>query len=82
MWKKAVMEENMPWQQFLIPYKDMIRIKAQFLIGAVPTVVFVNEDRKIVKKFVGFTEKNVQNYKDFITKFITKESVRKKLHQE
>jgi len=81
-WKKAVKEEKMPWQQFLIPHKDIIKIKAQFLIGAVPTVVFVSRDRTIVKKFVGFSEKNVEEYKYFITEYLTKDSVRRELRQE
>lgn len=71
-WEKALNEENMPWQQFLIPNKDLLKIKAQFFVNAVPTIIFTDKNRKMIKRFEGFYESNITEYNNFINAHLTK----------
>jgi thioredoxin-related protein len=62
----------MPWEQFSIPYTDLLKIKAQFSVNAVPTIIFTDKDRKLIKRFEGYSETNIAEYKNFIKEFLIK----------
>lgn len=51
-WKKAMSEENMPWQQLLSPNKDSTMKEFQF--SGIPTMYLVDPVGNIVNKFLGY----------------------------
>lgn len=69
-WIKAVNEENMPWQQLIIPAKQVNRANAQYNLGWVPQIYLVNNKRQIVKKIDGFDARNEEVVKTFITNYL------------
>ena len=71
-WIKAVDEENMPWQQLIIPAKQVNRANAQYNLGWVPQIYLVNNKRQIVKKIDGFDAGNEEVVKTFITDYLAK----------
>ena len=71
-WQKALNEEYMPWQQFLAPYKDLVKIKAQFTVNAIPVIIFLDKNKNELKRFVGYSENNVIMYDKFINEYLTK----------
>jgi len=71
-WQRAVKEENMPWQQFLVPHNDLVKIKAQFTINSVPIVMFVDKNKHVLKRFSGYSDNNIMEYVDFINQYLTK----------
>ncbi|SIR11076.1 Thiol-disulfide isomerase or thioredoxin [Mucilaginibacter lappiensis] len=71
-WIKAVNEENMPWQQLIIPAKQVNRANAQYNLGWVPQIYLVNNKRQIVKKIDGFDAGNEEIVKTFITNYLAK----------
>lgn len=52
-WKKAMKEENMPWEQLLTENKDTTMEVFQF--GGVPTLYVVDKEGKIVTRFLGYS---------------------------
>jgi thiol-disulfide isomerase/thioredoxin len=70
-WKKAVYEESMQWEQLLVEADELSKIKAQFDVNLIPTVVFVNKDRKIIQRFVGYKTENIDIYSNFIDIFFS-----------
>lgn len=58
MWQKALQQENMSWQQFIIPpglekyQRDLFQFD-----GHIPTTLFLDKSGKIVHKITGYDEK-------------------------
>lgn len=71
-WQKALDEEKMLWQQFLVPEGDSIKIKAQFTVNAVPIVIFIDNNMKELKRFVGYAKNNTNEYDNFINEYLNK----------
>lgn len=71
-WEKAVAEEKMNWSQLLIDEDAYEKVKSQFGANAIPVVIFYNNDRKEIKRFEGFDEKNEKAYSDFIKENLSK----------
>lgn len=71
-WLLAIKQEKMDWQQLLISNEEMLKVKAQFSVNAVPTVIFVDSNKKELKRFVGYDEKNINEYRDFIHHYVSK----------
>lgn len=65
-WRKAYLEEKMPWRQLCVPKEDLLKIQAQFHFTSIPAVFFVDGSNKIVKEFRGFYTDNVHKYADFL----------------
>ncbi|MDQ0591655.1 thiol-disulfide isomerase/thioredoxin [Chryseobacterium ginsenosidimutans] len=65
-WKKALNQEKMGWNQFIVNDKDPNYEKIQMhfrLNGAIPYTVLVDNDMKILKSSVGLsTKENLQNF--------------------
>lgn len=53
-WEKAMIEENMPWQQWLSPDKNETMQK--FLFSGIPTLYLVDRQGKIVARYTGYNE--------------------------
>jgi thiol-disulfide isomerase/thioredoxin len=54
-WRKAMVEEDMPWGQVLSPDKN--KTMADFMIIGIPTLFLVDREGKIVEKYTGFSSK-------------------------
>ncbi|MEO9022874.1 MAG: TlpA disulfide reductase family protein [Ginsengibacter sp.] len=52
-WRKAMKEENMPWEQLLSPDKD--KTMKQFQFSGIPTMYLIDPDGKIIKSYVGYS---------------------------
>ena len=52
-WKKAMKEENMPWEQLLSPDKD--KTMKEFQFSGIPTMYLIDPNRKIIKSYVGYS---------------------------
>lgn len=53
-WRKAMVEEEMPWKQTLSPDKN--KTMKDFLFSGIPTLYLIDKEGKIVKSFTGFTK--------------------------
>jgi thiol-disulfide isomerase/thioredoxin len=51
-WRKAMVEEGMPWAQTLSP--DMNKTMDQFLFSGIPTLYLIDREGKIVKSYTGY----------------------------
>ncbi len=54
-WQKAMMEEKMPWQQWLSPEKNQTMKK--FLFSGIPTLYLIDKQGKIIGSFTGYSER-------------------------
>ncbi|MBS1736368.1 MAG: TlpA family protein disulfide reductase [Bacteroidetes bacterium] len=53
-WRKAMSEENMPWQQWLSPDKN--KTMSTFLFSGIPTLYLIDRNGNILRSFTGFTD--------------------------
>ena len=66
-WYKALDKEQMPWRQLLITPEANTYSKELFNFdGSIPTTLFVDNQGKIIKKFVGYNEKGLEELKKLI----------------
>ena len=66
-WHKALDKEQMPWRQLLItPEATAYSKELLNFDGSIPTTLFVNNQGKIIKKFVGYDEKGLEEFKKLI----------------
>ena len=66
-WHKALDKEQMPWRQLLITPEATTYSKELFNFdGSIPTTLLVNNQGKIIKKFVGYDEKGFEELKKLI----------------
>ena len=69
-WHKALEKEQMPWTQLLITPEASNYAKELFSFnGSIPTTLFIDSQGKIVKKFVGYDEKKLEDFKELIKKY-------------
>ena len=75
-WRRAVEQEGMPWQQFLLAGSDSMieRYKAHFNISAIPLIVFTDRNRRQVKRFTGYSEGDSSLTK-FIQQYLTQKAL-------
>lgn len=67
-WKKAVIEENMPWEQFFLPPSLQPYIKEIFEFdGSIPTTIFVDSTGSVINKTVGYDTNQYAEYEKIIT---------------
>ena len=52
-WRKAMKEENMPWEQLLSPDKD--KTMKQFQFSGIPTMYLIDPAGHIIKSFTGYS---------------------------
>ena len=61
-WRKAMVDEGMPWAQSLSP--DMNKTMDQFLFSGIPTLYLVNREGKIVKSYTGYVPEVEEKIKE------------------
>ena len=61
-WRKAMVEEGMPWAQTLSP--DINKTMDQFLFSGIPTLYLVNREGKIVKSYTGYVPEVEEKIKE------------------
>jgi thiol-disulfide isomerase/thioredoxin len=71
-WLQAVKEENMSWQQLVIPQGGFEKAQAQYNLGFIPQVYLINNKNIVVKKIDGFDDGNEERVKTFITDYLAK----------
>ncbi|SEW39294.1 TlpA family protein disulfide reductase [Chitinophaga arvensicola] len=65
-WRKAMKEEEMPWDQLLSDNKD--KTMEQFQFSGIPTLYLVDTDGNIMERFTGFGEDTEAKIKESISK--------------
>ncbi|MBC9912959.1 TlpA family protein disulfide reductase [Chitinophaga varians] len=65
-WKKAMTEENMPWEQLLSDNKD--KTMEQFQFSGIPTMYLIDREGKILERFTGYSEEAEAKVKDIVSK--------------
>ncbi len=68
-WKKAVNEEEMPWQQLLSP--DNERTMKKFQFSGIPTMYLIDPEGKIIKSYTGYSPEAEKSIKSIIKQGIT-----------
>ena len=63
-WRKAMGEENMPWEQLLTPNKD--ETMKQFQFSGVPTFYMLDPTGKIIRTFSGYGPDSEAEIKDIL----------------
>jgi len=65
-WRKAMKEEEMPWQQLLSDNKD--KTMEQFQFSGIPTLYLVDTDGNIMERFTGYSKETSEKIKEAISK--------------
>ncbi len=55
-WKKALAQENMPWEQVHVTSNDMQEISAAYNFNTIPHLVLIGPDGKIIARGIGHEE--------------------------
>ncbi|WP_313157457.1 TlpA disulfide reductase family protein [Sphingobacterium multivorum] len=72
-WKKSLEENNMPWEQFIVPSEKMnFLYDILELDGSIPAVLFVNNQGKIINKLIGYDKGNIKCYDKIILENLAK----------
>lgn len=58
-WHKALMQENMSWQQFIVQKDQLLKVKQQFNINAIPVIVLTDSLGKEITKTVGYSDSDM-----------------------
>lgn len=66
LWTKALQEQNMPWRQLHVSKDQIIKLKSQFDILAIPVSIFVDSEKKQFKRVEAFSEDMFTIYNDII----------------
>ena len=67
-WVQAMKKEQMPWRQLLITPSAQTYAKEIFQFdGSIPTMLLVNQRGEVVKKVVGYNEKNLDAIEAIVT---------------
>ncbi|MGO4290669.1 TlpA family protein disulfide reductase [Chitinophaga sp. RAB17] len=65
-WKKAMKEEEMPWEQMLSDNKD--KTMEQFQFSGIPTMYLVDSEGKIMERFTGYSDEAAAKIKESLNK--------------
>ncbi|HEY9256679.1 TlpA disulfide reductase family protein [Chitinophaga sp.] len=65
-WKKAMKEEEMPWEQMLSDNKD--KTMEQFQFSGIPTMYLVDNEGKIIERFTGYSDEAATKIKESLNK--------------
>lgn len=63
-WLKAVEEEDVPWVQILTP--DIRKTQTDYMFSGIPTMYLIDDQGKIVDKFLGYTEEAEAKLKEIL----------------
>jgi thiol-disulfide isomerase/thioredoxin len=70
-WTTALNQEKMEWSQYLVPQSIHEKTEAVFKIGAIPLIIFVDREKRELKRFTGYSKDNCELYKEFIDNYIS-----------
>lgn len=71
-WLQAIKEEDMSWQQLIVPQKAFHKAQIQYNLGSIPQIYLVDNKNIVVKKIDGFDDGNEERVKTFITDYLSK----------
>lgn len=63
-WRKAMKDENMPWEQLLSPDKD--KTMEQFQFSGIPTLYLIDPAGNILKSFTGYSPEAEKEIKSIL----------------
>jgi thiol-disulfide isomerase/thioredoxin len=63
-WRKAMKDENMPWEQLLSPDKD--KTMKQFQFSGIPTMYLIDPAGNIIKSFTGYSPESEKEIKTIL----------------
>lgn len=69
-WKKAISEEQMPWQQLSIDQAIMERMRAQYNLNYIPQIFFIDGKRNLLTKLGGFEPENEEKIMAIINGYL------------
>lgn len=69
-WKKAVGEEQMPWQQLSIDSAIINRVKIQYNLNYIPQIFFIDGKRNLLTKLGGFDPENEEKITAIINGYL------------
>jgi thiol-disulfide isomerase/thioredoxin len=69
-WTKALDQEKMLWEQYIVDSNKIDEVQQQFNFSAIPLVVFTDNKGKEIKRFIGYEKEQKMNYLAVIKKFI------------
>ncbi len=75
LWTKALQEQKMSWRQLHASKDQIVRLKSQFDILAIPVSIFVDAEKKQFKRVEAFSENMFTIYNDIIKDKIGKSTV-------
>jgi thiol-disulfide isomerase/thioredoxin len=67
-WQQALGQEQMRWSQGIVEENQLEVIKQRFNFSAIPCVVFVDKDRREIRRFTGYSEANPRQYRALLAK--------------
>lgn len=56
-WQKALKDEKMPWKQLITNDSTKTMFDLEFKISAIPVIVLIDKNRRVIKRFLGVTSK-------------------------
>lgn len=66
-WKGAMLQEKMPWRQFIVDSADIKRVKQEYDFSAIPFTILVDKHGKVITRSVGFDpQKSYQERTHFL----------------
>ena len=69
-WKKAMDEENIPWEQFVLDSTDLQEIQDKFIFSAIPTSIIIDRNGIKLKHYTGMDDTDFQNCVAFLDKYL------------
>jgi len=76
-WRKAMLEEKMPWEQLLSP--DMDKTMKKFQFSGIPTMYLIDPDGKIIRSYTGYSPEAEANIKSILNNKTLAPKVRKSI---
>ncbi|WP_181885218.1 AhpC/TSA family protein [Pontibacter diazotrophicus] len=67
-WRKALTQEKMDWQQYIVSKEQMESVQQQFNFSAIPFIVLTDNSGKEVLKILGYNENNIKEINAAIRK--------------
>lgn len=70
VWKKTMSLFELTWPQYLIPKDQLEMVTNKYQINGIPLVVFTDRQGRVVKRFQGYSKKNIELYMAYIDEFL------------
>ena len=70
MWKSALLQEDMPWEQLIIDSLSSDKIKSSYNFSTIPVLVFTNNKSLEIGRFSGYETGKKDEYTPFIENYL------------